>query len=48
MDVGYYIHNALVGAAAGLALSAGFLTLVIATEKICYTIETYMKDNFWL
>jgi len=46
MDFGYYVQHFLVGAAAGLALGVGFLTLVVATEKICYAIETYIKDNY--
>ena len=46
MDIGYYVHNALVGAGVGLVFCVGFLTLVVAAEKICYAVETYIKDNY--
>ena len=36
MDAAYYIHHFLVG----------FLSLVVVTEKICYAVETYIKDNY--
>src|SRR5271166_5035477 len=45
MDIGYYVHNALVGAGVGLVFCIGFLSLVYTTERICYAIETYIKDN---
>jgi len=45
MGIGYYVHNALVGAGVGLVFCIGFLSLVYTTERICYAIETYIKDN---